>query len=677
MHGVLYWIGFILAALFLFFSVDDLFWDLYYSFWGRRKVRNRLRIEDLDQVPRRLVAILIPAWNEEEVVGAMVENLLRTVNYPLSLVHVFIGVYPNDAATCQVVEELEKEYPQVHKVVNPRPGPTSKAQNLNQIFAFVCRFEKEQHLRFGCFIIHDSEDVIHPTSLKLANYLSFQHEVIQLPVFPLQFFPTLKTFVRFLTSSTYADEFAENHYRGLLAREASGAVVPSAGTGFIIARSVLERLGTDAIFEEGSLTEDYKLSLFFAQEGIPTHFFLEGVERVLDDGKVVVEYVATREIFPNTLREAVKQKSRWIYGISFQSFSFWQILRDRRFSRIAKYSLYRDWKAKYGNLLPLVGYAVFTYFLLSLTYPLPPVYPRGTPSFYLSVILTFLMVERQWMRAVALKNVYGWRSAVFGCFLPPLLPLRAVWGNVVNFLATLQAWRIALLGFPRSRPRWQKTKHTYLSPSVLARYRRRLGDLLLEKRLIPPNTLVEIMQKKGKDERLGERLLREGLISEECLTECLGELLKMGVLSFNRSLVRWRREWMAYREVLEQYMVVPLASEKASLLLASAHPLSPEVVEEIKEKLQKEKLSVVLAPSSVIRRGLDVFKEGFSDHLPRLGEKLLERGFIQMEHLVEALRVQQFLHKPLGEILLLMGVVWPEDIDDVTEEKGSEGKSAS
>ncbi|MGC8777296.1 MAG: glycosyltransferase, partial [Candidatus Caldatribacteriaceae bacterium] len=218
MAGFLYLLGLVVAALFLFFSLDDLFWDLYYYFRGRGKVRSRLRMEDLDRVPRRLLAILIPAWNEAEVIGAMVENLIASIHYPVSLFHVFIGVYPNDAATREAVRTLQERYPQVHEVVNSREGPTSKAQNLNEVLDFILRFERENHLRFGCFIIHDAEDVIHPTSLKLANYLSFRHDVVQLPVFPLQFLPTWRTFFAYLTSSTYADEFAENHYRGPLAR---------------------------------------------------------------------------------------------------------------------------------------------------------------------------------------------------------------------------------------------------------------------------------------------------------------------------------------------------------------------------------------------------------------------------------------------------------------------------
>ena len=666
MATTIYYLGFIIAFLFIFFSLDDLFWDACYYFSRRKRAGNHLQMKDLDTVPRRLLAVLIPAWNEAEVIGPMVENLFCSINYPSSLFHIFIGVYPNDSATLREVQILEERYPNVHGVVNPRPGPTSKAQNLNQVLKFILRFENQKRLRFACFLIHDAEDIIHPTSFKLANYLTFQHEVVQLPVFPLQHYPTWRTFFKFITSSTYADEFAENHYRGLLAREASGAFVPSAGTGFIISHSVLDKMGSQDIFEEDSITEDYKLSFRLGELGIPTRFFLEGVERVLDNGKVTTEYIATREIFPNTLREAVKQKSRWIYGISFQSFSFREVIKDKNFPPIFKYSLYRDWKAKYANLLSIPGYAVFAYFILSLFYVLPPVYPVRSLSWWLSVVLTFLMVERQVMRGIALKQVYGWRSAIAGCLIPPFLPLRAVWGNIINFLATLSAWRICFFGFPKNRPRWQKTKHSYLPPEVLLRYQRKLGDLALEKQIVAPSVLAELLREaKEKGEKIGEVLIREGAISQEELNSILAEVLKSGYIELDNHSVRITEIAPEGLEKFKKYCVMPVAITKHSVILAAGAPLPLEAQQEIKESLGGRNLSVVLSSPSLIVQALQSLEEPDSlPQFPRLGEKLLDRGLINEEQLVEALRAQKFYPKPLGEILVEMGLVRPEDLEN-------------
>lgn len=663
---LLYYAGLIIAMLFIAFSFDDLFLDIYYYFIGRGKVKGRLKLKDLDSVPARLLAIMIPAWNEAEVIGPMVENLLQSVNYPLSLIHIFLGVYPNDAATCQAAKTLAAKHPNVHPVVNPLPGPTSKAQNLNCVLESILDFERNNRLRFAAFLIHDAEDVVHPTSFKLANYLTYNHDVVQLPVFPLQPYPTWRTFFKFITAATYADEFADNHYRGLPAREASGALVPSAGTGFIISRRVLDQIGNYTLFEEGSVTEDYRLSLRFKELGIHTHFFIEGVQRVLDNGKTAVEYVATREIFPNTFREAVRQKSRWIYGISFQSFSYFKALNNKSLSWITKYNLYRDWKAKFGNLLALPGYAIFVYALASFFSSLPPVYPAGSFSWWLSVALTFMMVERQIMRGAAIKNVYGWRSAVAACLVPPLLPLRIFWGNVINFFATVAAWRIALFGFPKSRPRWQKTKHSYLAPEILARYKRRLGDLILEKGLLEPRALAQALKEaKTTNEPLGATLTRLGMVPQAELVKTLSETLKMRYirLANGQEAGNFPPETI---EVFERHNAVPVALTAASAVMAAKEPLPEKALREISSCLGGKSITIILAPASDIAEQLALMKNNPARSVTlRLGERLVDAGIITHEQLVEALRAQELCQKPLGQILKEMGVLLHEDLERV------------
>ncbi len=658
--------GLVIVSFFITFGLDDLFWDIYYCFIGRKKVKGRLKFGDLDSVPARLLAVMIPAWNEAEVIGLMVENMLQSVTYPLSLVHVFLGVYPNDPATCQAAEGLAKKYPNVHPVVNHLPGPTSKAQNLNCVLKSVLDFERDNRVRFAAFLIHDAEDVVHPTSLKLANYLTYEYEVVQLPVFPLQPYPTCRTFFRFITAATYADEFADNHYRGLPAREASGALVPSAGTGFIISHRVLDQVGSYRLFEEGSVTEDYRLSLRFKELGIHTHFFIEGVQRVLDNGKIATEYVATRELFPNTFREAVKQKSRWIYGISFQSFSLFEVLKSKSLSGVAKFSLYRDWKAKFANLLALPGYAVFTYMVASFFISLPAAYPAGTLSWWLSVALTFMMVERQIMRGVAIKNVYGWRSAVAACLIPPLLPLSIFWANVINFFATVAAWRIALFGFPKSRPRWQKTKHSYLAPQILARYKRRLGDLLLEKGLLDAKSLAQVLKAaKTGNEPLGVALTRLGVLSEAELIKALGETLRVRSLRLvnGQEAANFSAETIT---VFERCNAVPVVLTTASAVVAAREPLPEEAIREISSCLGGRDVTVVLAPASDIAEQLASMRDNsVRPATRRLGERLVDAGIITSEQLVEALRAQALCQKPLGQILIEMGVILDEDLERV------------
>jgi len=219
--------------------------------------------------------------------------------------------------------------------------------------------------------------------------------------------PTWSNFFSGITSGTYADEFAENHFRIMRMRDYMSAVVPSAGTGFVISHEILDHYKNEPLFPEDSLTEDYKLSVKLALDGYSVHYVLESVPRLLDNGRVKWDYIATRSLFPSTFKAAVRQKTRWVYGITMQSLTLRDIisLDKEKVSFMLKYSLYKDLKTKFGYLLVLPGYLVFAYFVTSLFTPLPVMYQLSTLSGWLSVLLTVIMVYRQILRAIAINNI--------------------------------------------------------------------------------------------------------------------------------------------------------------------------------------------------------------------------------------------------------------------------------
>ncbi|RXM22098.1 glycosyltransferase like 2 family protein, partial [Citrobacter sp. AAK_AS5] len=81
--------------------------------------------------------------------------------------HIFVGTYPNDPQTQTDVEKVCARVPNVHKVVGARPGPTSKADCLNNVLDAIMQFEQRAGIQFEGFILHDSEDVLCPMELRL------------------------------------------------------------------------------------------------------------------------------------------------------------------------------------------------------------------------------------------------------------------------------------------------------------------------------------------------------------------------------------------------------------------------------------------------------------------------------------------------------------------------------
>ena len=135
----------VLTLVIFISSLDDLFIDLWY--WGRRAFRSlkvqrspqfrRLAPEQLRDREEQPMAIMVPAWQESDVIAAMVQNMVEVLEY--RNYRVFIGTYPNDQPTIDEVEKMARRYPQVQRVEVPHPGPTSKADCLNAVVAAISR----------------------------------------------------------------------------------------------------------------------------------------------------------------------------------------------------------------------------------------------------------------------------------------------------------------------------------------------------------------------------------------------------------------------------------------------------------------------------------------------------------------------------------------------------------
>ena len=67
--------------------------------------------------------------------------------------HLFVGVYPNDQETIDIVSEIQKRVPNVHMVINCIQGPTTKAQNINFVISQIKEYEKTYGWRFAAITV--------------------------------------------------------------------------------------------------------------------------------------------------------------------------------------------------------------------------------------------------------------------------------------------------------------------------------------------------------------------------------------------------------------------------------------------------------------------------------------------------------------------------------------------
>jgi adsorption protein B len=432
------------AVGFLFLGVGDLVVDLIWIGLSLRRVlfmRNRVRACATSLAPPRQAgafAILVPAWDEGEVIGAMLANACD--RFGDARYRIYVGCYPNDPATIAAVTALDD--PHIRLVIGPAPGPTSKADCLNQLWEKLRADEIAMQSRFKAVVLHDAEDVVHSAELRLFDTLIERFDLVQLPVLPLIDRTSM------WVGAHYADEFAEAHGKELVVRERLGAGLPSAGVGCAIARDALDRLAAahGTPFDPASLTEDYELGLRLRAIGGRAAF----IRLPSGSGR---GRVATRGYFPATLDAAVHQKARWMVGIALAGWDRlgwsgglaerWMRLRDRQsvlaaLILLAAYAALVLWSALFFRAL-LGGGAM------------RPISPT------LSLLLTInsgLLVWRLAMRFGFVTHSYGWREGLRA------IP-RVLVGNAIAMLAA----RRAVLRYLRLRRTgdapWGKTAHSF------------------------------------------------------------------------------------------------------------------------------------------------------------------------------------------------------------------------
>jgi len=139
-----------LAVLILISGLDDVIIDVVY--WLRRawraatvyRAHDRLDYLALYKPPEKPLAIMVPAWHETDVIGRMADLAANTLDY--ENYHIFVGTYPNDPETQSDVDKVCARFRNVHKVVCARPGPTSKADCLNNVLDTILQFEQRANL---------------------------------------------------------------------------------------------------------------------------------------------------------------------------------------------------------------------------------------------------------------------------------------------------------------------------------------------------------------------------------------------------------------------------------------------------------------------------------------------------------------------------------------------------
>lgn len=437
----------------LLFGLDDIIFDLL---WISKSVDGRWRarpLKDDPEIQQKRFAIFIPLWREYAVIHQMVDylqHIWRNQSYDI-----FLGCYPNDDKTLTAAKALSGKYANVHFIVNDHAGPTTKADNLNNLWRGINSQEAWRDAFYG-IILHDAEDKVHGDELRLYASLLPDHDMIQIPVLPLAD-PRSKWI-----AGHYMDEFAEAHGKELPLRHALGTPIPSAGVGTALSVPLLRKLAEQrgAPFDADSVTEDYELGWRAGLRGERTIF----VRARGHDGSLI----ATQAYFPDNLAAAIRQKTRWVLGIALQGWDrlsseedIWQRPGSGKWQKIcAHWMLWRDRRSILSAVLLLAGYwGGILYAALWLFHEAHPVDSKSILIFTdawktLFAVTTGFVLWRLMMRFYCVWRAYGMGEAILS------IP-RVFISNSVAIVASHRAL-IQYILWTRGAPQhWDKTDHRF------------------------------------------------------------------------------------------------------------------------------------------------------------------------------------------------------------------------
>lgn len=651
------------ALLLLLFGLDDLFVDLVY--WSRRIWRaltvyrrhKPATSEHLFRDNEKPLAIMLPAWHEHDVIAQMVDLSARTLDY--ENYHIFVGTYPNDPDTQAQVDKACARHPNVHKVVCVLPGPTSKADCLNNIISSILDFEQRVHIQFAGFILHDAEDIVSPLELRLFNLLVERKDLLQLPVYPLP-----GRWYQF-TRSHYLDEFAENHGKDVVVREALTGQIPSAGVGTCFSRRAIFSLlsdGNGIVFDVKSLTEDYDIGFRLSMYGLHGAFvrYEDLPNAVRDQALFTIRnaVIGVREYFPDRWPLAVRQKARWIVGIVFQG------IQSLRWSDnwLVNYFLWRDRRGVLTNLVSMLSLVIvlqltlipLLYWFKPDAWHFPALIEPGSPTWYLLMVNGMFFIIRAMSRAYFVYHSYGWFEGLLS------FP-RTLWGIFINFLAQLRAIR-QVVAAGRSRVAWDKTQHEF---PVIAddSHLVPLGERLVAKGWLStealPAALADATRAKMK---LGYFLVHSGRLSTHQLAEVLAE--QAGVPPCN--LDAWNLSPSLIAQVpgalALKYCVLPIAEEGDVLILARETRLTPVTLTVLERRLGRP-LQYRMAALGQVTVGLRHWyarqKKGYVDPHAQL-EDAIQAGKLTQEQGAQLWESYVSRQTLLGDFLLSRNLLEPQ-----------------
>src|SRR5881396_805441 len=177
---------------------------------------------------------------------------------------------------------------------------------------------------------------------------------------------------------------------------------------------------------------------------------------------------------------------------------------------------------------------------------------------------------------------------------------------------------------------------------VIAALLRRLGEILVQERVTTPDVVEEALARaKTTGERLGEALVALGAVKSEEVLRALAQQQNLAYLSRDELPSPLPIVKNLSAKYLRQYAVCPVSVENGLLTVATADPLNPVVVDDLRQ-FTGLAVKLVVSSTEAITEAIDRTYDGAATPLQRIVEGVEDERTGEGEEDVNHLRDMAF-----------------------------------
>lgn len=271
-------------------------------------------------------AFLIPARNEEKVIGNLV-NSIKHMNYPKEKFEIF--VLPNHCTdnTEEIALTLGASTIKISDKVK------TKGDVLNEAFKHLLKKD------FDAFIIFDADNIVHPDFLKEMNHQYNQgDEVIQ------GFRDSKNAFANWLSGGYTCFYLIQNFF--YQARKKLNLSAAISGTGFLISKNFIKKYG----YTTHTITEDMELAALCALNKVKIGFAKKAI---------------TYDEQPTKWFVSWKQRKRWSTGAYQCLYNYGNLLvKGIKQSKMACFDMFLVFFSPFLQVITTIVTVLYSVFLL-------------------------------------------------------------------------------------------------------------------------------------------------------------------------------------------------------------------------------------------------------------------------------------------------------------------------